>query len=45
VQQYAMSRINELQKQQNPDTKRLAVYEKLVMRSLFGNTNASRNSA
>lgn len=45
IQQYALLRINELQKQKNPDTKLIAVYEKLVTRSLFGNTNASRNSA
>lgn len=45
IQQYALSRINELQKQKNPDTKLITVYEKLVTRSLFGNTNASRNSA
>ena len=45
IQQYAMSRINEIQKEKNPDVALIAVYEKLVTRSLFGNTNASRNSA
>jgi phosphoenolpyruvate carboxylase len=32
-------------KQKNPDEKLIKVYEKIVTRSLFGNTNASRNSA
>ncbi|WP_313030586.1 phosphoenolpyruvate carboxylase [Soonwooa sp.] len=38
IQQYALMQI-----QKNHDNK--AVYEKLVIRSLFGNINASRNSA
>lgn len=38
IQQYALMQI-----QKNPENK--AVYEKLVIRSLFGNINASRNSA
>ena len=38
-------KIQELQKSNNPDEKLLKVYEKMVLRSLFGNTNASRNSA
>ena len=38
IQQFALMQI-----QKNPDNK--AVYEKLVIRSLFGNINASRNSA
>jgi phosphoenolpyruvate carboxylase len=37
-------KINEIKKGRS-DAKLLEVYEKLVMRSLFGNTNASRNSA
>jgi phosphoenolpyruvate carboxylase len=45
IQQYALSKIQELQKTKNPDEKLLQVYEKMVLRSLFGNTNASRNSA
>jgi phosphoenolpyruvate carboxylase len=45
IQQYSLLRINELNKAINPDEKLIKVYEKLVMRSLFGNTNASRNSA
>jgi phosphoenolpyruvate carboxylase len=45
IQQYASSQINELKKQKDFDEKLVSVYEKLVTRSLFGNTNASRNSA
>lgn len=44
IQQYALMQINEIKKGRS-DTKLLEIYEKLVMRSLFGNTNASRNSA
>lgn len=45
IQQYALLRINELNKEKVPDEKLIKVYEKIVTRSLFGNTNASRNSA
>jgi phosphoenolpyruvate carboxylase len=45
IQQYALSRINQLQKDKNPDVKLIEMYQKIVTRSLFGNTNASRNSA
>ena len=44
IQQYALMKINEIKKGRS-DEKLLPVYEKLVTRSLFGNTNASRNSA
>ncbi len=44
IQQYALMKINEIKKTSGTD-ELLAVYEKLVTRSLFGNTNASRNSA
>ncbi len=45
IQQYALSKLQELKKdgEENSTTKK--VYEKLVTRSLFGNINASRNSA
>ena len=43
IQQYALSRINEIKKN-GVGVALLPTYEKLVMRSLFGNTNASRNS-
>ncbi|MBK8601214.1 MAG: phosphoenolpyruvate carboxylase [Flavobacterium sp.] len=45
VQQYALSRIHQLNQESKPDEKLIQVYQKLVTRSLFGNTNASRNSA
>jgi len=45
IQQYALSRINQLQKETNPDAELIKTYQKIVTRSLFGNTNASRNSA
>lgn len=45
IQQYGLTKINELMKQENPDEELIKVYEKIVTRSLFGNTNASRNSA
>ena len=45
IQQYALLRINELNKDENPDLELINTYEKIVTRSLFGNTNASRNSA
>lgn len=38
IQQYAMQKIED-------NTKRKSVYEKIVRRSLYGNINASRNSA
>lgn len=45
IQQYALLRIGELNKESNPDLELIKTYEKIVTRSLFGNTNASRNSA
>lgn len=40
IQQYALSQLRK-----KPESEFSPVYEKLVIRSLFGNTNASRNSA
>ncbi|MDG2432671.1 phosphoenolpyruvate carboxylase, partial [Flavobacterium sp.] len=45
IQQYALLRINELNKEAEVNDELIKVYEKIVTRSLFGNTNASRNSA
>ena len=45
IQQYALKKIHELKKQENVNLEELEVYEKIVTRSLFGNINASRNSA
>jgi len=44
IQQYALKQIQEL-KNQDPSSKEINIYEKMVTRSLFGNINASRNSA
>jgi len=45
IQQYALKKIQELQKDPEKNKEAIEVYEKMVMRSLFGNINASRNSA
>ncbi len=45
IQQYALRKIQEHNKTGNLSAQELEVYEKLVTRSLFGNINASRNSA
>jgi phosphoenolpyruvate carboxylase len=45
IQQYALLKINELNKDAVKNEELIKVYEKIVTRSLFGNTNASRNSA
>lgn len=45
IQQFALRKIQELQKKENPDLELIKIYEKMVTRSLFGNINASRNSA
>jgi phosphoenolpyruvate carboxylase len=44
IQQFALQNIKELNTGKN-NGKKIHVYEKMVMRSLFGNINASRNSA
>ena len=44
IQQYALKKVQELQKTEGNEDE-IEVYEKMVMRSLFGNINASRNSA
>lgn len=45
IQQYALMKIQEMQKTKGVNTKLKAIYEALITRSLFGNINASRNSA
>lgn len=45
VQQYALMHIRELKQDPEKNAKTIEVYEKIVTRSLFGNINASRNSA
>jgi phosphoenolpyruvate carboxylase len=44
IQQYALRNIQQIQNKEGQEQD-LAVYEKMVTRSLFGNINASRNSA
>lgn len=44
IQQFALKQIQDLQKTDG-NQEQLETYEKMVMRSLFGNINASRNSA
>jgi phosphoenolpyruvate carboxylase len=45
IQQYALQQIQLLKKSKDKNSKLLKTYEKLVVRSLYGNINASRNSA
>ena len=45
IQQYALREIQQLKSLPSADKKQLAIYEQMVTRSLFGNINASRNSA
>ncbi|MDA8728774.1 phosphoenolpyruvate carboxylase [Flavicella sp.] len=45
IQQYALKEVQNIHKSATKDPKRLETFEKIVTRSLFGNTNASRNSA
>lgn len=44
IQQYALIKVAAL-KDKDPDDPCIEFYEKMIMRSLFGNINASRNSA
>ena len=45
IQQYALQQINFLRKNHPNELNQIVVFEKIVTRSLFGNINASRNSA
>ncbi|MBP1840451.1 phosphoenolpyruvate carboxylase [Formosa algae] len=45
IQQFALRKIQELEKAEVRDEEQIKIYEALVTRSLFGNINASRNSA
>ena len=45
IQQHALRKVQELQDQGEASEDLLAIYEKMVTRSLYGNINASRNSA
>ncbi len=45
LQQYALKKIQDMNREGSTDDELYEVYEKMVTRSLFGNINASRNSA
>jgi phosphoenolpyruvate carboxylase len=45
IQQFALRKIQELKTQTPVNEEEIKIYEKMVTRSLFGNINASRNSA
>lgn len=45
IQQHALRKVQELQEKGKASEELLEVYEKMVTRSLYGNINASRNSA
>ena len=45
IQQFALLQIQRLKREETTNDDLIGVYEKLVTRSLFGNINASRNSA
>ena len=45
IQQFALMEIQDLKKTSTVDEAKIAVLEKVITRSLFGNINASRNSA
>ena len=45
IQQYALKKVQDLNKAKVKDEEQIKIFEKIVTRSLFGNINASRNSA
>ena len=45
IQQYALKKVKDLESDPHSDPGKKEVYEKIITRSLFGNINASRNSA
>jgi phosphoenolpyruvate carboxylase len=45
IQQFALKKIQDIENNPESDSSMKEIYEKLVTRSLFGNINASRNSA
>jgi phosphoenolpyruvate carboxylase len=46
IQQYALTQVHSLLKKDDPKSvQQLQTFEKMIVRSLFGNINASRNSA
>jgi phosphoenolpyruvate carboxylase len=45
IQQYAMMKIRSMEQEGKQNTPEFSNYEKIVLRSIYGNINASRNSA
>ena len=45
IQQFALIELQELKSFNNADPKKIEILEAMITRSLFGNINASRNSA
>ncbi|WP_299113943.1 phosphoenolpyruvate carboxylase [uncultured Winogradskyella sp.] len=45
IQQYALKKIKDLENSTTRDEAQIAIFEKIVTRAMFGNINASRNSA
>ena len=45
IQQFALIELQDLKKEKNPRNEKIQILEAMVTRSLFGNINASRNSA
>ncbi|WP_188373359.1 phosphoenolpyruvate carboxylase [Winogradskyella haliclonae] len=45
IQQYALKKIKDLENSAVRDEAQIAIFEKIVTRAMFGNINASRNSA
>ena len=45
IQQYALKEVQNMNREGVSDQERFETFEKIITRSLFGNTNASRNSA
>ncbi|TCK67683.1 phosphoenolpyruvate carboxylase type 1 [Winogradskyella wandonensis] len=45
IQQYALKMIKDLEKAEKRDDEKIAIFQKIVTRAMFGNINASRNSA
>lgn len=45
IQQYALRKIQDMEKAGVKDDKQLEIFQKMVTRAMFGNINASRNSA
>lgn len=45
IQQYALRRVQQLRSEEPVNSELITTYEKLITRSMFGNINASRNSA